>query len=162
MKKIISAAVIILCLATVFSACSVSKKITADSTKSTTSAIQKTKRNLSALEKAEGIYASDKFELTLSASDENIADIIVKTPDESNPEGEIRWNMTGEYDAGTGEIKYSNCVKTTMVNGDAVEQLYENGTGTFYYQDGKIIWADNEERIADGEQFVLSEATYQQ
>ncbi|MBQ7595551.1 MAG: hypothetical protein IJU45_02670 [Clostridia bacterium] len=161
MKKLTVAAIIILCLSFVFSACSVNKKAGDGSAKTTSTTIQKTNRDLSALEKAEGTYTAEKFALTLSASDENVADIIIKTPDEKNPEGEIWWNMTGEYNAETGEIKYSDCVKTTRVNGDVVEQVYENGTGTFYYQNGKIVWADNEERVADGLQFVLSQSTAQ-
>lgn len=159
MKKLIAASALILCIIIMFSACSKSTK--ADG-KTASAPVQKSDRIPSALERAAGTYVSDKFTLILSASDENAADIIVKTPDESNPEGEVWWTMTGEYAKDTGEIKYSDCVKSTRVNGDVVEQLYENGSGTFYYSAEKIIWADNEERIADGESFVLSESTAEQ
>ena len=159
MKKLIASLAFIMSLTLMFSACTKNNKT---DEKTSSAPVQKSDRIPSALERAAGTYVSDKFTLILSASDENAADIIVKTPDESNPEGEIWWTMTGEYAKDTGEIRYSDCVKSTRVNGDVVEQLYENGTGTFYYQDSKIIWADNEERIADGEHFVLSEATYQQ
>lgn len=159
MKKLIASLAFIMSLTLMFSACTKNNKT---DEKTSSAPIQKSDRTPSALEKAAGTYVSDNFTLILSASDENAADIIVKTPDASNPEGEIWWTMTGEFAQDTGEIKYSDCVKSTRVNGDVVEQLYENGSGTFYYSAEKIIWADNEERIADGESFVLSESTAEQ
>lgn len=162
MKKFTASLLIILCMVMAFSACKITKKTIDGNSTTAASAVKKSDRELSVLEKAEGTYTAGKFFLKLSASDESVAEIIVKTADESNPEGEIWWNMTGDYNSQTGEIKYADCVKTTRVNGDVVEQVYENGTGTFYYKDSKIVWADNEERVADGEEFVLSESTEQQ
>lgn len=160
MKKLIAASALIISFVIIFSSCAKSNNKAEN--KTTSAPVQKSDRIPSALERAAGTYVSDKFTLILSASDENAADIIVKTPDESNPEGEIWWTMTGEFAQDSGEIRYTDCVKSTRVNGDVVEQLYENGSGTFYYSAEKIIWADNEERIADGESFVLSESTAEQ
>ncbi len=159
MKKLIASLALIMSFTLMFSACA---KKTEANDKTSSAPVQKSDRTPSALEKAAGTYVSDKFTLILSASDESIADIIVKSPDASNPEGEIWWTMTGEFAQDTGEIKYADCVKSTRVNGDVVEQLYENGSGTFYYSAEKITWADNEEKIADGESFVLSESTADQ
>ena len=120
MKKLIASLALIMSFTLIFSACA---KKTEANDKTSSAPVQKSDRTPSALEKAAGTYVSDKFTLILSASDESIADIIVKSPDASNPEGEIWWTMTGEFAQDTGEIKYADCVKSTRVNGDVVEQL---------------------------------------
>jgi len=74
------------------------------------------------------------------------------------------WTMSGPFDEETLTITYDDCVKKNVSYEDDTEQgteelVYENGTGTITFSEGETLsltWADDQENIAEGTEFVWS------
>ena len=69
------------------------------------------------------------------------------------------WTMSGTFDEDTQTVKYTNCVKRTIVydeNGniemDAIE--YTGGKGVISFRNNSLTWNDSQEHIADGMTFT--------
>ena len=98
----------------------------------------------------EGLYVEQiarRASLLLTARDEQTAWIVVDWPDSAAVS--YHWELTGRYDAETGEIAYSDAVlieKTFNAQGEESDiVLYTHGTGSFAKELDKLLWTDNEE-----------------
>lgn len=68
------------------------------------------------------------------------------------------WTMSGTFDEDTQTVKYTNCVKRTIVYDqdgnlemDAVE--YTGGKGMISFRNDSLTWNDSQEHVADGTVF---------
>ncbi|MBQ9708747.1 MAG: hypothetical protein IJV66_06150 [Firmicutes bacterium] len=70
------------------------------------------------------------------------------------------WTMECTYNESTGELDYSNCIRTTNVSDDQGnvdgEEVYTDGTGSFSYENGTVLWYDDKEQAGEGCEFVLN------
>ncbi|MCD8083408.1 MAG: YARHG domain-containing protein [Clostridiales bacterium] len=71
------------------------------------------------------------------------------------------WVMTAAFDGNTGMLNYSNCVQKDVVysdDGNVTETVvYENGTGSFYIENGYLYWNDETAHAGDECRFERNE-----
>lgn len=69
------------------------------------------------------------------------------------------WTMSGTFDEKTNTVRYTDCVKRTIVYNDddtiAMNSVeYSGGKGSVTFSDNSLTWSDSQEHIADGMTFT--------
>ena len=55
------------------------------------------------------------------------------------------WEITGKWDATTGRLTYTNAKRYRRI-GNKTYNDYKNGTGYFYYENGRLYWVSNNDK----------------
>ena len=106
-----------------------------------------------------GVYGHDRASVMVEPDGMEGAKITVTWPSSASENAE--WVMSGEFDAETLTVHYTDCVKTVFIwneQGEIDSQTvaYENGEGTVTFTEGETLsltWDDAQEHIADGTVF---------
>ena len=129
----------------------------------TTETTEQSDDGQSALMNFIGKYGSGRctIEVNTLEGQDGTAEIRVSWSGSANSYSE--WKMTGKFDDDKLTVDYKDCVKKeiTMKEDGSVDTenvIYENGTGTFTFKEGKngleLTWDDKKESAADGMTFT--------
>lgn len=99
-----------------------------------------------------GVYHCDLANINVQSDGNDTAKVVVIWGDGYSSSSE--WNMTIKWNDDM-KFEYKDCVKkTSTYNEDAELESetvdYEDGTGSFEFNNNEIIWHDDKEYIADG------------
>ena len=90
---------------------------------------------------------SQRCNLTISVADNDRLNIEINWS--SDAWTTTIWTMSGQYNAATGTVEYSDCVEKNDIYDDAgnvtSEVVYTGGTGRFYLEEGYLYWQDDME-----------------
>ena len=76
------------------------------------------------------------------------------------------WTMTGTFNESTGKLEYKDCkylIRTYTDEENYTDDVkYEDGTGTFYIEGGKLCWKSDKSDIdgIDGSSYFINESQY--
>lgn len=131
------------------------EKLTGDSGNSANSGSDLSSDEPVTLQNMIGTYQCDRASIMISSDSDDTANIDI-TWGGSAFESAV-WTMTGSFDASASALTYKNGVRRNVVYNDdgsekSSETVYEDGTGTFFYDSAKntLTWQDDKENMADG------------
>ncbi len=110
-----------------------------------------------------GVYVCDRADISIEATGENEASIIVTWAGSAWEQAE--WVMSGKFDDEALLIEYHDCVKNVTTYDDdgevkEVEEVFNGGHGFFNFQEGDpltLTWQEDQEHIADDMTFTWTD-----
>lgn len=110
-------------------------------------------------DKISGIYRGSWSEMTVDGTNPKNVKLTVTIHDQDDSGKTSVWKMNGSFNASTGAMVYSNCIKTNFTYDDdnnivSKKTAYEKGQGKIVIRNGQVTWNDYQEHVADGMTFL--------